>query len=31
MELVDAIKGRRSIRKYTSEPVAREVIEEILE
>lgn len=31
MELVDAIKGRRSIRKYTGEPVAREVIEEILE
>ena len=31
MELVDAIKGRRSIRKYTNEPVDKAVIEEILE
>lgn len=30
MELVEAIKGRRSIRKYTNEPVARKIIEEIL-
>ena len=32
MELMDAIKGRRSIRKFTGEPVAREaVIEHLLE
>ena len=31
MELMDAIKGRRSIRKFTGEPVARETIEHLLE
>lgn len=31
MELMEAIKGRRSIRKFTDEPVPREKIEYILE
>jgi nitroreductase len=31
MELMDAIKGRRSIREYKSTPVPREIIEDILE
>jgi nitroreductase len=31
MELIDAIKGRRSIRKYRPDPVSREIIEDILE
>ena len=31
MELIDAIKGRRSIRQYKSDPVPREIIEDILE
>ena len=31
MELIDAIKGRRSIRKFKPDPVPREVIEDILE
>ncbi len=31
MELIDAIKGRRSIRKYNSTPVPQEVISDILE
>lgn len=30
MELIKAIKERRSIRKYTSKPVSREIVEEIL-
>ena len=30
MELIDAIKGRRSIREYKSDPVSREIIEDIL-
>ncbi|MCJ7730995.1 nitroreductase family protein [Candidatus Bathyarchaeota archaeon] len=30
MELIDAIKGRRSIREYKSTPVPREIIEDIL-
>lgn len=31
MELIDAIKGRRSIREYLDTPVPREIVEEILE
>ncbi len=31
MELIDAIRGRRSIREYKSDPVPRETIENILE
>jgi len=31
MELIDAIKGRRSIRSYKPDPVPREIIEDILE
>lgn len=31
MELMDAIKGRRSIRKFTSEEVSRELIDKVLE
>ncbi len=31
MELYDAIKGRRSIRKFKSDPVPKEVIEKILD
>jgi len=31
MELMEAIKARRSIRKYTNEPVSRELLEELLE
>lgn len=31
MELMEAIHGRRSIRKYTGEPIPRETLEEILE
>lgn len=31
MELQEAIKGRRSIRKFTNEPVDKEVLREILE
>lgn len=31
MELIDAVHGRRSIRRYTGEPVPRDVLEEILE
>ena len=31
MELVEAIKERRSIRRYKSDPVPHEVIQEILE
>ena len=31
MELMDAVKGRRSIRQYKSTPVPRETIEDILE
>jgi nitroreductase len=30
MELIEAIKGRRSIRKFKSDPVLRETIEDIL-
>lgn len=31
MELIDAIKGRRSIRKFKTDPVSREIIEDIIE
>lgn len=31
MELIEAIKGRRSIREYMTTPVPKEVIEDILE
>ena len=31
MELRDAIKGRRSVRRYKSDPVPKEVIEELFE
>ncbi len=31
MELMEAIKGRRSIRKFTDEPVPRETLEKLLE
>ena len=31
MELMDAIEGRRSIRKFTDRPVSREKIERVLE
>ncbi len=31
MELMEAIKGRRSIRKYTDEPVPAEVIDKLME
>ena len=31
MELLEAIKNRRSIRKYREEPVPREVLEQLLE
>jgi nitroreductase len=31
MELMEAIHGRRSIRKFTDEPIPREVLEEIME
>ena len=31
MELIEAIKGRRSIRKFKPDPVPREIIEDILE
>jgi len=31
MELIEAIKGRRSIREYIDTPVPRELIEEIIE
>ena len=31
MELIEAIKGRRSIRGYKPDPVPREIIEDILE
>lgn len=31
MELMEAIKGRRSIRKFTDEPVPREVIDRLVE
>jgi nitroreductase len=31
MELLDAIKGRRSIREYKSTPVPKEIISEVLE
>jgi nitroreductase len=31
MELIDAIKGRRSIREYLDTPVPRELVKEILE
>lgn len=31
MELIDAIKGRRSIREYKPDPVPKEIIEDILE
>ncbi len=31
MELMDAIKGRRSIRKYSSAPIERDVLEDLLE
>lgn len=31
MELMDAITGRRSIRKFTDEPVSHEMIERLLE
>ncbi len=31
MELIDAIKGRRSIRAYKPDPVPREIIEDIIE
>ena len=31
MELIEAIKGRRSIRKFKPDPVSRETIEDILE
>jgi nitroreductase len=31
MELIDAIRERRSVRKYREEPVPREVLEQVLE
>ena len=31
MELSDAIRGRRSVRRFTDMPVAKEMIEKILE
>ncbi len=31
MELLDAVKGRRSVRKFTDLPVSRDTIEKILE
>ncbi|HXZ36796.1 MAG TPA: nitroreductase family protein, partial [Thermodesulfobacteriota bacterium] len=31
MELAEAIKGRRSIRKFKAQPVPREKLEKILE
>ncbi|MCQ2554827.1 MAG: nitroreductase family protein [Clostridia bacterium] len=31
MELLDAVKGRRSIRKYEDKPIAHETIEKIVE
>ncbi|RLD97525.1 MAG: hypothetical protein DRI92_05515, partial [Aquificota bacterium] len=31
MELRDAILGRRSVRKYKSDPVPKEVLEEIMD
>ena len=31
MELSEAIRGRRSVRRYTAEPVSREVITAVLE
>ena len=31
MELIETIKGRRSIREYIDTPVPRELIEEIIE
>lgn len=31
MELMDAIRGRRSVRKFTSEQIPRETLEELLE
>ena len=31
LELVEAIRGRRSIRKFKDRPVPRELIEEIIE
>jgi nitroreductase len=31
MELMDAIKGRRSIREYKDTPVPQKLIEEIIE
>jgi nitroreductase len=31
MELIDAIKGRRSIREFKSDPVPRRIIEDIIE
>ncbi len=31
MELDDCIKGRRSVRSYTDEPVSKEQIEAVLE
>ena len=31
MEAIECIKGRRSIRAYTNEPVDREVINKIVE
>jgi nitroreductase len=31
MEAIDAIRGRRSVRKYRPDPVPREIIEEIVD
>lgn len=31
MEFMDAVHGRRSIRKYTDQPVSREVLERVLD
>ena len=31
MELMNAIRERRSVRKYQEEPVPREVLEQVLE
>ena len=31
MELIDAIKGRRSIREFKSDPVPMEILRDILE
>jgi len=31
MELAEAIKGRRSVRKFKSDPVPKEVLEGILD